>query len=78
MNCRLTQKELAKKLVVSEAAISRWENDVCYPDIMLLPVIAQILGTNIDTLFCYQPQKESRSQQPIKSRITSLYSLAKT
>ena len=51
---KLTQKDFGKKLNVSEAAISRWENDVCYPDITLLPEIANILGTNIDTIFYYK------------------------
>lgn len=41
---------------VSIAAISRWENNVCYPDITLLPVIARILDTSIDALFSYQPK----------------------
>lgn len=52
----LTQKELAVNLNVSIAAISRWENNVCYPDITLLPVIARILDTSIDALFSYQPK----------------------
>ncbi len=51
---KLTQKDFGKRLNVSEAAISRWENDVCYPDITLLPEIAHILGTNIDTIFYYR------------------------
>jgi len=70
---RLTQKELAQALNVSVAAISRWENDVCYPDITLLPVIAQLLDTSIDSLFSNSPKMHRKSykvlcrqmQQPV-------------
>ena len=58
-----TQKELATKLCVSVAAISRWENNVCYPDITLLPVIAGILDTSIDELFSYQPKLHTRRER---------------
>ena len=30
----LTQKELAKLLIVSESAVSKWEKDVAHPDII--------------------------------------------
>lgn len=32
-----TQERLAKELNVSPQAVSKWENDINYPDISLLP-----------------------------------------
>ena len=46
----LTQEELAEKLDVSPQAVSKWENDMSCPDIMLLPRLAQLLGCSTDTL----------------------------
>ena len=39
----LTQKELAKKLFISESAVSKWEKDVAHPDITLITKLADIL-----------------------------------
>lgn len=36
----LSQKELANYLGVSFQTISKWENDVVMPDILMVPVIA--------------------------------------
>ena len=46
----LTQEELAETLGVSAQAVSKWENDVSCPDIMLLPRLADILGVTTDLL----------------------------
>lgn len=45
-----TQEELAVKLGVSAQAVSKWENDVSCPDIMLIPSLAKILGVTSDML----------------------------
>lgn len=47
----LTQSALAEKLCVSFQAISKWENKLSSPDILLLPKIAKIFGVSIDELF---------------------------
>lgn len=46
----LTQKELAEKLNVSDKAVSRWERDESYPDLTLVPLIADIFGVTSDEL----------------------------
>ncbi len=46
----MTQKELAEKLNVSDKAVSRWERDESAPDLMLIPVIADIFGITADEL----------------------------
>lgn len=47
----LTQEQLASHLGVSAQSISKWENSVAMPDIMLLPIIAGEFGVTIDELF---------------------------
>lgn len=49
----LTGKQLGIYLGVSTAAVSKWENDLSYPDIMLLPTIASIFNISLDYLFGY-------------------------
>ena len=49
----LTQEEVANILGVSKAAVSKWENNESYPDITLLPQIAQLFHITKDELFCY-------------------------
>ena len=46
----LTQKELAEKLNVSDKAVSRWERDECYPDMTMIPALAEIFGVSCDEL----------------------------
>ncbi len=47
----MTQEELSLKLNVSSQAVSKWEQQLSSPDIMLLPVIAEIFDISIDELF---------------------------
>ena len=46
----LTQKELAERLRVTDKAVSRWETGKGYPDISLLPALAEALGCTINEL----------------------------
>ena len=55
---RLTQNEFGKMIGVSAQAIYKWEKGVCYPDILFLPCLAQILNCKIDDFF--QTDEESR------------------
>jgi len=50
----LTQEELANILGVSKAAVSKWETEESYPDITMLPQIAQLFNITMDELFGYK------------------------
>ena len=43
-----TQEQLAYELGVSSQTVSRWENGTTYPDIVMLPVLADFFNISID------------------------------
>lgn len=47
----MTQEELAFRLGVSGATISKWENNLSYPETSLLPKISDIFDISINQLF---------------------------
>ena len=57
----LSQEQLAAKLNITAQAVSKWENEESYPDILFLPKIAAIFGVKIDALFDYE--EDSAYQQ---------------
>ena len=48
---KLTQNELARKLSVTDKAISKWETGKGYPDIVLVEDIAKVFNVSITELF---------------------------
>lgn len=64
----ITQEELAEKLGVSPQAVSKWENEISCPDIMLLPELAKIFDVSIDELFSVIPKKETELLPPEKRK----------
>lgn len=50
----ITQTILADKLGVTEQTVSKWENDKCYPDVSLLPLLANVFGCSVDALIGIQ------------------------
>lgn len=55
-----TQEALAAALGVTAQAVSRWESCGSYPDMELLPVIANYFHVSIDELFGYGSDREAR------------------
>lgn len=63
-NNDITQDKLAAYLGVTPQAVSRWESEICYPDIETLPQIADFFGVGMDELLCYDSiQKESKIKE---------------
>lgn len=54
----MTQEELANQIGVSAQAVSKWETGVSMPDILLLPVIADVFDITVDEI--YTGKKETK------------------
>ncbi|MBE6657635.1 MAG: helix-turn-helix domain-containing protein [Ruminococcaceae bacterium] len=55
-----TQEALAEALGVTSQAVSRWEANGGYPDMEMIPSIANYFGISIDELFGYNHERSKR------------------
>lgn len=70
----LTQQQVADKLNVSNKTISKWECNEGYPEITMLPVIAELYSVTVDELLrgeritelSYEKNKDTKSEERIK------------
>ena len=46
----MTQLELAERIGVTDKAVSKWERDLCFPDISSIPKLAEIFNITVDEL----------------------------
>lgn len=58
----MTLEQMAQYLGVTAPAVHKWEKGTSYPDITLLPALARLLGTDLNTLLSF---KEELSPQEI-------------
>lgn len=49
-----TQEQVANYLGVTTPAVSKWEKGTTYPDIVLLPALARLLDTDLNTLLSFK------------------------
>lgn len=49
-----TQEQVAEYLGVTTPAVNKWEKGISYPDISLLPALARLLDTDLNTLLSFQ------------------------
>ena len=68
----LTQENIAEYLGVSTPAVSKWENGTTYPDITLLPGLARLLKTDLNTLMSFT---EEMSEVEINNVVTKVQSI---
>ncbi len=62
-----TQEALAEALGVTAQAVSRWESGGSYPDMNLIPSIANYFGVTIDELFGYTNDRTYKIEQLVAS-----------
>lgn len=60
-----TQEVLANALGVTAQAVSRWESGGSYPDMEIIPSIANYFGVTIDELFGYQNDREKKIESVV-------------
>lgn len=68
----VTQDALATAIGVTPQAISRWEAEGGYPDIELLPNIADFFSVSTDELLGYKKSERERSLTEIKKQMSRL------
>ncbi len=64
----LTQEALASQIGVSTQSVSKWETGTNMPDVMLLPVIADVFGVTIDALYGRELESETYSPDEVVDR----------
>ncbi len=67
---QMTQKDLAAKLNITGKAVSKWERGLSYPDISLLPSIADIFGVTTGELL--NGQKSDANADSVKTTDNAL------
>ena len=65
----MTQEALAEVIGVSPQTISKWENNTTYPDVALLPVLADVFGVTIDVLYGREMQQSLLPENAIDNVI---------
>lgn len=73
----ITQEEFAAIIGVSYQSVSRWENNICYPDMELLPTIADFLGVTVDKLLGVSESIERQKVQEYLERFQEAISCGK-
>ncbi len=66
----LTQEDVAEYLGVTPQSVSKWERNECYPDITLLPALANIFETSIDSLIGMDSLKSEETRYNIHKKVT--------
>ena len=66
----VTQERFAEYLGVTAQAVSKWEVESGYPDIELLPSIANFFNITIDELMCFDILKNQEKIKKILKQIT--------
>ena len=56
---KMTQKELADMLNITDKAVSKWERGIACPDTQTLPKLAEILGVSVEELLNAKPAPAS-------------------
>ncbi len=69
----MTQGRLAELLTISPQAVSKWENDIGYPDLPLLLPISEIFGVSIDHLLGKGENTKARDIAEARERTTALW-----
>lgn len=65
---RMTQEELAELLGTTSKSVSRWEQSLTYPDISLLPFIANIFEVTVDELLGVESIKQDEYVKELKKQ----------
>ena len=68
----LTQEKMSEILGVSSQSVSRWELDNGYPDIELLPAIANCFGVTVDCLLSNDTRSKEEDHRIFRETVNTL------
>lgn len=66
---KMTQKDLADKLYVSDKAVSKWERGLCFPDISVLIPLTEILNISLYDLLRGEKVNKKEVEETLKNTI---------
>ena len=59
----MTQEQLAQELGITAQAVSKWETGQSYPDITLLPKLAEVFHVRVDELLGFAQQQDEEAEE---------------
>lgn len=68
----MTQEEVTQLLGTTSKLVSRWEQGITYPDITLLPLIANIFEVTVDELLGVESIKQDEYVKTLKNKETNM------
>ncbi len=68
----LTQEQMAEFFGVSSQAVSKWETNASYPDISLLPIIANFFAVTVDELLGIETELVTKKTEEIRKTAAEL------
>ena len=63
------QEDLANALGITYQAVSRWESGAGYPDMEMIPAIANYFNVSIDELFGYSKEREEKLKNILQNAL---------
>jgi len=70
----ITQEQFGYEMGVSAQAVSRWENGATYPDITMLPMIADFFDVTLDELMGRGRELETNEREAFFKRVHEMHS----
>ena len=67
-----TQEKIAEVLGVTGQTVSRWELSICYPDLELLPSIANYFGVTVDALLSNDNCSKEKDKEVFYEKLETL------
>lgn len=74
----ITQEQFGFEMGVSAQAVSRWENGATYPDISMLPMIADFFDVSLDELMGREQELDSGERDAFFKRIYKMFDCGET
>ena len=69
----ITQEQFGYEMGVSSQAVSRWENGATYPDITMLPLIADFFDVTLDELMGRGRELDSNERESFFKRVQQMF-----